>query len=163
MDPTSLASLWAFIALLIFLGIVVYMKVPAAIAKSLDQRAAQISAELEQAKSLREEAQQLLAEYQRKRQEAESEAASILSSAEKEAAQLREEARIKSEDYVARRTAVAEQKIKQAEADAINEVRASAVDLAIAAAEKLIATKVDQKAAGDIFKTSLAELKGQLN
>lgn len=163
MDPTSLASLWAFIALLIFLGIIVYMKVPAAIAKSLDQRAAQISAELEQAKSLREEAQQLLAEYQRKRQEAESEAASILSSAEKEATQLREEARIKSEDYVARRTAVAEQKIKQAEADAINEVRASAVDLAIAAAEKLIATKVDQKAAGDIFKTSLSELKGQLN
>lgn len=163
MDPTSLASLWAFIALLIFLGIVAYMKVPAAIAKSLDQRAAQISAELEQAKSLREEAQQLLAEYQRKRQEAENEAASILSSAEKEAAQLREEARIKSEDYVARRTAVAEQKIKQAEADAINEVRASAVDVAIAAAEKLIAAKVDQKAAGDIFKSSLVELKGQLN
>lgn len=163
MDPTSLASLWAFIALLIFLGIIAYLKVPAAIARSLDQRAAQIAAELEQAKSLREEAQQLLAEYQRKRQEAESEAASILSSAEKEAAQLREEARIKSEDYVARRTAVAEQKIKQAEADAINEVRASAVDLAIAAAERLIAAKVDQKVAGDIFKTSLSELKGQLN
>lgn len=163
MDPTSLASLWAFIALLIFLGIVAYMKVPAAIARSLDKRAEQIAAELEQAKSLREEAQQLLAEYQRKRQEAEGEAASILSTAEKEAAQLREEARIKSEDYVARRTALAEQKIRQAEADAINEVRASAVDLAIAAAEKVIAAKVDGKAAGDIFKSSLAELKGRLN
>lgn len=163
MDPTSLASLWAFIALLIFLGIVVYMKVPGAIARSLDQRAAQIAAELEQAKSLREEAQQLLAEYQRKRQEAENEAASILSSAEKEAAQLREEARAKSEDYVARRTALAEQKIRQAEADAINEVRSSAVDIAVAAAERLMADKVDAKAAGDLFKSSLAELKGRLN
>jgi ATP synthase, F0 subunit b len=163
MDPTSLASLWAFVALLIFLGIVAYFKVPAAVAKSLDKRAEQIAAELEQAKSLREEAQQLLAEYQRKRQEAEKEAASILASAEKEAAQLREEARVKSEDYVARRTALAEQKIRQAEADAIQEVRSSAVDIAVAAAERLIATRVDAKATGELFKSSLAELKGRLN
>jgi F-type H+-transporting ATPase subunit b len=115
---------------------------------ALDKRADQIRNELEEAKKLREEAQQLLAEYQRKRKEAESEAESILSAAEREAAALREDAKAKTEEYVSRRTAMAEQKIRQAEADAINEVRASAVDLAIVAAEKLIASKVDSKVIG---------------
>ncbi|MCZ4288351.1 F0F1 ATP synthase subunit B [Hoeflea alexandrii] len=157
------ATFWAFVGLIIFLGIVVYAKVPGMIAGALDKRADQIRNELEEAKRLREEAQQLLAEYQRKRKEAESEAESILSAAEREAAVLREDAKAKTEDYVSRRTAMAEQKIRQAEADAINEVRASAVDLAIVAAEKLIGSKVDSKASGELFKASLGELKTRLN
>jgi F-type H+-transporting ATPase subunit b len=157
------ASFWAFIGLVIFLGILAYIKVPAMIAGALDKRADQIRNELEQAKKLREEAQQLLAEYQRKRKEAEAEAATILTAAEKEAAILREEAKVKTEDYVSRRTAMAEQKIRQAEADAINEVRASAVDLAVAAAENLIGKKVDGEAADALFKASLSDLKTRLN
>ncbi|WP_299867541.1 F0F1 ATP synthase subunit B [uncultured Hoeflea sp.] len=157
------ASFWALVGLIIFLGIMAYIKVPAMIAGALDKRADQIRNELEQAKKLREEAQQLLAEYQRKRKEAEAEAASILSAAEKEAAILREEAKAKTEEYVSRRTAMAEQKIQQAEADAINEVRASAVDLAVAAAQKLIGDKVDSKANNALFKASLDDLKTRLN
>lgn len=157
------ATFWALIGLIIFLGILAYVKVPAMMAGALDKRADQIRNELEEAKKLREEAQQLLAEYQRKRKEAESEAESILSAAEREAAVLREEAKAKTEEYVTRRTAMAEQKIRQAEADAINEVRASAVDLAIAATEKLIGSKVDSKASGELFKASLGELKTRLN
>ena len=157
------ATFWALISLIIFLGILAYVKVPAMMAGALDKRADQIRNELEQAKKLREEAQQLLAEYQRKRKEAESEAESILSAAEKEAVVLREEAKAKTEEYVSRRTAMAEQKIRQAETDAINEVRASAVDLAIVAAEKLISSKVDSNASGELFKASLGELKTRLN
>lgn len=157
------ASFWALVGLIIFLGIMAYIKVPAMMAGALDKRADQIRNELEQAKKLREEAQQLLAEYQRKRKEAEAEAASILSAAEKEAAILREEAKAKTEEYVSRRTAMAEQKIQQAEADAINEVRASAVDLAVAAAHKLIGDKVDSKANNALFKASLDDLKTRLN
>jgi F-type H+-transporting ATPase subunit b len=157
------ATFWALIGLIIFLGILAYVKVPAMMAGALDKRADQIRNELEEAKKLREEAQQLLAEYQRKRKEAETEAAGILSAAEKEAALLREDAKAKTEEYVSRRTAVAEQKIRQAETDAINEVRASAVDLAIVAAEKLISSKVDSKASGELFKASLGELKTRLN
>lgn len=157
------ASFWALVGLIIFLGIMAYIKVPAMMAGALDKRADQIRNELEQAKKLREEAQQLLAEYQRKRKEAEAEAASILSAAEKEAATLREEAKAKTEEYVSRRTAMAEQKIQQAEADAINEVRASAVDLAVAAAQKLIGDKVDSKANNALFKASLDDLKTRLN
>lgn len=157
------ATFWAFVGLLIFLGILAYVKVPAMMTGALDKRADQIRNELEEAKKLREEAQQLLAEYQRKRKEAVSEAKSILSAAEKEAAVLRAEAKAKTEEYISRRTAMAEQKIRQAETDAINEVRASAVDLAMVAAEKLIGSKVDSKASGELFKASLGELKTRLN
>lgn len=157
------ASFWALIGLIIFLGIMAYIKVPAMMAGALDKRADQIRNELEQAKKLREEAQQLLAEYQRKRKEAEAEAAGILSAAEKEAAILRDEAKAKTEEYVSRRTAMAEQKIQQAEADAINEVRAAAVDLAVVAAENLIGKKVDSKTSDALFKASLGDLKTRLN
>lgn len=157
------ASFWALIGLIIFLGIMAYIKVPAMMGSALDKRADQIRNELEQAKKLREEAQQLLAEYQRKRKEAEAEAAGILSAAEKEAAILRDEAKAKTEEYVSRRTAMAEQKIQQAEAEAINEVRAAAVDLAVVAAENLIGKKVDSKASDALFKASLGDLKTRLN
>lgn len=157
------ATFFALVGLIIFLGILAYVKVPAMITGALDKRSDQIRNELEQAKKLREEAQQLLAEYQRKRKEAESEAQSILGAAEREAVVLREEAKAKTEEYVSRRTAMAEQKIRQAESDAINEVRASAVNLAITAAEKLIGSKVDSKASGELFKASLGEMKTRLN
>ncbi len=76
---------------------------------------------------------------------------------------MRDEAKAKTEEYVSRRTAMAEQKIRQAEADAINEVRAAAVDLAVVAAENLIGKKVDSKASDALFKASLGDLKTRLN
>ena len=163
MDATSLATVWATVALFIFLGVVVYIKVPGMIGKSLDERAEKIRNELEAARRLREEAQQLLAEFQRKRKEAEKEAADIVEAAKREAAQMVEEGRKKTEDYVTRRTALAEQKIGQAERDAVNEVRSNAVDLAVEAARTLLAGKVDAKAGADLFKSSLQELKAKLN
>ncbi len=163
MDATSLATVWATIALLIFIGICIYVKVPAVISKSLDQRADKIRSELDEARKLREEAQSLLAEYQKKRKAAEQEAADIVEAAKREAAVLAEEAHKKTEEYVTRRTALAEQKIGQAEREAINEVRASAVDLAVEAARKVLAGRVDANADGDLFKASLAEVKAKLN
>lgn len=157
------ATFWATVALVIFLAIVVYMKVPGTIGKSLDARADKIKAELEEARRLREEAQQLLAEYQRKRKDAEKEAADIVEHAKREAGQLVTEAKQKTEDYVTRRTALAEQKIGQAERDAVNEVRAKAVDIAVEAARSVLAGKVDAKLGGELFKASLGDLKTRLN
>jgi F-type H+-transporting ATPase subunit b len=113
------ATFFAFVGFVIFLAIVVYMKVPGMMAKSLDDRADQIRNELAEAKRLREEAQHLLAEYQRKRKEAEAEAAHIVAAAEREAEMLTAEAKRKTEEFVANRTALSEQKIKQAESDAM--------------------------------------------
>jgi F-type H+-transporting ATPase subunit b len=163
MDATSLATLWATIAFLIFVGIMLYIKVPAMVSKSLDERAGRIRNELDEARRLREEAQALLAEYQKKRKEAEQEASEIVEAARREAGVLAEEAHKRNEDYVTRRAAVAEQKIAQAEREAIAEVRANAVDLAVDAARKVLGDKVDAEANADLFKTTLAEVKAKLN
>jgi F-type H+-transporting ATPase subunit b len=157
------ATFFAFVGFVIFLAIVVYMKVPGMMAKSLDDRADQIRNELAEAKRLREEAQHLLAEYQRKRKEAEAEAAHIVAAAEREAEMLTAEAKRKTEEFVANRTALSEQKIKQAEADAMKAVRAAAVDLAIAAAETVLAKQADAKVQSELFGNAVGEVKTRLN
>ncbi len=157
------ATFFAFVGLVIFLALVVYLKVPGMVAKSLDARADQIRNDLSEAKRLREEAQQLLAEYQRKRKEAEADAAKIVAAAEREAALIATEAKQKTEEFVARRNALSEQKIKQAEADAVNAVRSAAVDLAIAAAEKVLASRTDASVQADLFNQAIGEVKGRLN
>ena len=157
------ATFWATVALVLFLALIAYLKVPGMIGRSLDQRADKIKAELEEARRLREEAQQLLAEYQRKRKEAEKEASEIVEHARREAQQVVAEAKQKSEDDVVRRTALAEQKIAQAERDAVNEVRARAVDLAVESARAVLASQIDAKAAANLFASSLEQLRTRLN
>ncbi|MCP8897200.1 F0F1 ATP synthase subunit B [Shinella daejeonensis] len=157
------ATFFAFVGLLLFFALIAYLKVPGMVGRSLDARAGKIENELAEAKRLREEAQHLLAEYQRKRKEAEAEAAGIVAAAEREASALTAEAKQKTEEYVARRTALSEQKISQAEADAINAVRAAAVDLAVAAAEKVIVAKTDAKTGNALFEKAIGEVKTRLN
>lgn len=163
MDATSMASVWTLVALIIFLGIILYVKVPGMVGKSLDDRADKIRNELEEARKLREEAQQLLAEYQRKRKEAEKEASEMVAAAKHEADAIVADAKQKTEDYVARRTTLAEQKIAQAEREAVNEVRSNAVEIAVAAAGKLLEEKMDTKTTASLFKSTLAEVKSRLN
>lgn len=157
------ATFWATVGLVIFLAVVVYFGAPGMLGRALDGRAERIKAELEEARHLREEAQQLLAEYQRKRKEAEREAGDIVAAAKREAEGIVADARQKTEEYVTRRTAMAEQKIAQAERDAVNEVRARAVDIAVEAAGRLLAGKVDQKLDAELFKASLKDVRGKLN
>ncbi len=156
-------TFWAFAGLLIFLGIVTYMKVPAMMGKSLDARADKIRADLDEAKRLRDEAAALLAEYQKKRKQAELDAEEIVKAAKRDADALAADAKVKTEEFVKRRTAMAEQKIAQAESDAVNAVRASAIDIAIAAATKILGGKPDAKLSADLFKQSLNDVKSRLN
>ena len=157
------ATFWAFVGLILFFAILVYYGVPGLIGKSLDTRAERISHDLDEARRLRDEAQQLLAEYQRKRKEAEQEAQDIVTAAKREADMLLAEAKQKTEDYVSRRTALAEQKIAQAERDAVAEVRGRAVDIAIEAAGQVLADKVDTGKDASLFKSALAEVRAKLN
>ncbi len=157
------ATFWSLIALIIFFVVIAYFKVPGMIGKALDGRSDKIRNDLEEARRLREEAQQLLAEYQRKRKEAEAEAETIVSSAKREADALKADAERKTEEYVTRRTAIAEQKIAQAEGQAIAEVKAAAVDVAVEAAQNLMGKKMSGATGGDMFKKSLAEVKARMN
>lgn len=157
------ATFWATVALFIFLAAMVYIKVPGMITKNLDGRADKIRDDLDEARKLREEAQELLAEYQRKRKEAEKEAESIVAAAKREADAMSLDAARKMEEFVERRTIVAEQKIEQAEAQALTEVRSSAIDVAMAAAEQIIGSKVTGKTASDLISQGIAEVKTKLH
>lgn len=157
------ATFWALVALIIFLAILAYYKVPAMLGSQLDQRSERIRNELEEARRLREEAQQILAEYQRKRKEAEKEAEEIVEAAQREAGRLVEDAKERTQDYVTRRTALAEQKIEQAERDAVREVRSRAVDIAVAAAAKMIGERADAKVQAGLFKASVESVKTRMN
>ncbi|MEA3535761.1 F0F1 ATP synthase subunit B [Rhizobium sp. CC-YZS058] len=160
---TSQATVWATVGLVLFLVLIAYLKVPGMMGKSLDERAARIRNDLDEAKRLREEAQALLAEYQKKRKDAEAEAANIVAAAQREAAALTAEAKQKTDEFVARRTQLSEQKIRQAETDAINAVRATAVDIAISAAERVIAARADGQSQQALFAKSISEVKTRLN
>ena len=163
MNATDWATFWAFASLVIFLGIIVYLKVPGMLTASLDARTDAIKAQLAEATRLREEAQALLAEYQAKRKEAEVEAEAILASAKREATMMAAEAKRKTEDYVARRNVLSEQKIKQAETDAVNAVRAAAIDLAIAAAQKVVGEKANGSTGNDLFNNAVEQVRTRLN
>ena len=102
-DPET----WVAIAFVIFLGVLAYFGAHKMIMKSLDDRADRIKAELDEARRLKDEAAELLAEYQRKRQAAEAEAQDIIEGAKAEAERLATEAKGRIEDFVARRTALA--------------------------------------------------------
>ncbi|WP_246206290.1 ATP F0F1 synthase subunit B [Propylenella binzhouense] len=150
-------------AFVVFLGILVYMKVPGKIAAWLDQRSERIRRDLEEARRLREEAQALLAEYQRRRQEAEEEAEAIVDQARREAEAIRVDAEQRMGEYIERRTRIVEQRIAQAEVQAVAEVRGRAVDVAAAAASSILA----EKGAGDVgqrlVEQSIGQVRSNLN
>jgi F-type H+-transporting ATPase subunit b len=154
---------WVGVSFVLFVLLLVYLKVPGMIARSLDERAEAISAELEEAKKLREEAQAVLAEYQGKKAEAEKEAENIVAQAKREAEIYGEEARRKMQEQMERRSRLAEQKIAQAEASAVKDVRAAATELAIEAASKIIADEVKGAKAASLVDQSISGLRKQLN
>jgi F-type H+-transporting ATPase subunit b len=163
MDATSLAALWAFVALLIFFGALIWLKIPGKIGAALDGKVAAIADELAQAPRLREEAQALLAAYKQKAVDAELEAQSIVSEAKAQAEFATVEAQKALEELIARRTKAAEAKIAQAETQAIADVRARATDLAVAAAEQLMAAKVAANVGNDLVAKGIAEVAAKLN
>ena len=155
------ATFWATAALIVFIALITYLKVPGMITKSLDDRADKIRSDLDEARKLREEAQALLAEYQRKRRDAESEAETIVEAAKREADTLASDAKKKLDEYVERRTKMAEQKIAQAEAQAMQDVKAIAAERAIAASEQVLMSKLSDGGAS-LIKSSIAEVKSKL-
>jgi F-type H+-transporting ATPase subunit b len=160
---TRMAEFWVAIAFVAFFVIVLYYKVPGMITKALDQRADAIRKELDEARRLREEAQKLLADYQQKHRNAAQEAESIVELARREAESFAQETRASLQDSLNRRTKLAEDKIVRAEAQAIDEVRATAVEVAVAAAEKILREKAASASGAALIDQGIRELKGRLN
>jgi F-type H+-transporting ATPase subunit b len=157
------AEFWVAISFVIFLAVMAYFGVHKLMVKGIDDRRDRIKAELDEARRLKEEAQALLAQYERKKQEAEREAEEIVKSAMAEAERIAGEAKAKMEDFVARRTKMAENKIAQAEAQAVADVRSSAAEAAVAAAQSLLSRLVKGKVADDLIAKGIEDVRGKLN
>lgn len=159
----STAEFWVAAAFVIFIGLLVYYGVPGLIGKALDDRADMIRKELDEARRLREEAQNLLADYQRKAREAEEEAKVIIDQARREAEALAAETRQSLQESVVRRGKQAEEKIARAETQALAEVRGAAVETAISAAERVLKARVTGGQADQLIEQSIEDLRGKLN
>ena len=159
----GLAEFWVAVAFVAFLAILVYYKVPKLLAKALDDRADAIRKELDEARRLREEAQTLLADYQKKHRNVGQEAEAIVDLARREADAFAHETRASLKDTLERRTKLAEDKIARAEAQAVDEVRASAIDVAVAAAERILREKMAGSGGAALIDQSIRDLKGRLN
>jgi F-type H+-transporting ATPase subunit b len=163
MDMLKEPEFWVAVGFVLVVVLLVWKGVPGMVAKLLDQRAAVISAELEEARRLRAEAAALLDDYRKRAAGAEAEAKSIVATAAAEAAQFQKDSRIALEAQIARRAAAAQDKIAQAEAAALSEIRALAADTAVSAAQKLIAARLDDKRASGLISDSIKGLGEKLN
>jgi F-type H+-transporting ATPase subunit b len=157
------AEFWVGVSFVAFFLVLLYYKVPALIAKALDDRAATIRKELDEARRLREEAQNLLADYQKKHRNAGQEADAIVEQARREAQLYAQETRAALTETLERRTKQAEDKIARAEAQAVDDVRSAAVDMAIAAAERVLREKAAGAAGAALIDDTIRGLKGRLN
>jgi F-type H+-transporting ATPase subunit b len=153
---------WVVIGFLIFL-VAVGPKVWKMIVTGLDQRSIRIKGQLDEAQKLRDDAQALLNEYQRRQKEAAKEAEGILTAAKEQAEHQTREAMITLDASMARREKLALEKIAQAEAQATAEVRREAVEVATAATRKLLTQALTDERATGLIDQSIRELDRKLH
>src|SRR5215467_1934826 len=154
---------WLAVALVILMVVFAYAGVHKTVLKALDHRGERIKAELDDARRLKDEAAQVLAEYQTRRATAEREAEDIVAGAKAEAERIAAEAKAKMEDFVARRTKAAESKIALAEAQALADVRSAAAEAAVQAATTVLSQTVKGKLAEDLVAKGITEVRQKLN
>lgn len=148
---------------LVFVGILLYYKVPAMIGRLLDNRAAQIKAELEEARALRDEAKAVLASYEKKQKDVQEQSARIVASAKEEAMNAAAQAKADLKAAIARRLAAAEDQIASAEAAAIREVREKAIAVAVAAAGDVLAKQMTAEGAAASIDAAIAQVEAKLH
>jgi F-type H+-transporting ATPase subunit b len=163
MDILATAEFWVAVSFFLFLALAFYLGVHKKIAVALDARSAAIAKEIEEARSLREEAEKVLADYRRKQGDAAKEAEAIVELAGKEASAMAVETTRAMKEQFDRRMKLAEDKIGRAEAEAVREVRAAAADAAVRAAQTVITDKLTPEMADKFVKQGIDALKSKLN
>lgn len=161
MAATQTPEFWVAIGFLLLIGLVAK---PAwtVITNTLDSRAKKIEENLNEAASLREEVQHLLADYQRKQRDATREVDEMLSNASTEAERLLKEGSEKLAESLRRREELAMDKISQAQADAMQTVRNRAIEISILATQQILTEQLDQDAAAKLIDKSIQELPDNL-
>jgi F-type H+-transporting ATPase subunit b len=156
-------SFWVLLAFILVVALLARVGAHRMIARGLDRRSQGIADELDRARALRDEAQELLAKYQRRQREAEEEAAQIIDQARLDAQRIAAEARLKIEEQLARRARAAEEKIARAEAQALADVRAQTAELAVEAAREIIRSRMDQGAQSALAERAINEIGAKLH
>ena len=158
-DPTF----WVLVAFVGFVALIIYFKVPGMITSALDARAKKIKADLDEADSLLKEAQDLLALYQKKQRETNDEGEKIRAKALAEADNILEIGRVRMNDLLERREILADERIKQAEASALDEIRSQTVDIALEATRELLSSKLSDSRAEAMMEDSIKDLPNKLS
>ena len=151
------------VAFLLFVGVLVYLKVPGLLGRMLDDRAEGIRRDLDEAKALREETQTLLASYERKQAEVAEQAERIVAQAKSEATEAAAAADEALKASIARRLAAAEDQIASAQASAVKDVRDQAIQVAVAAASDVIASKMTATEGNGLIDAAIAEVEAKLH
>lgn len=158
-DPTF----WVLVAFVGFIGLLIYFKVPNMVTKGLDARAEKIKADLEEADALLKEAQVLLASYQKKQREATNDVQEIKAQAKEEAERIFENGRVRLEESLHRREKLAMDRITQAEASALDEIRARTAEIALDATRDLLAGNLSEDKKNALLDNAIRELSNRLN
>ncbi|MGB7242773.1 MAG: F0F1 ATP synthase subunit B [Sulfitobacter sp.] len=148
---------------LLFIAVLFYFKVPSMIGGMLDKRADGIQSELDEARALREEAQSLLASYERKQKEMQEQADRIVAAAKEEAHLAADQARADLATSLERRMAAAEEQIASAQAAAIKDVRDQSIAVAVAAARDVLAKQITAADANSLIDSAIAEVDAKLH
>lgn len=155
-------TFWVTVAFLIFV-VVIGRPIWRTLSAALDKRSAQIQKELDTAVKLREEAQALLVSYQRKQRDALKEAEKIVSQAKENADAMTAQAEKELEETLNKRIQLAMERINQAEVSALDDVKAHAVDIAVAASHKLMKEHLDKQVGDSLFASALKDIQKKLN
>ncbi|CAD0186403.1 F-type ATPase subunit b [Ruegeria sp. THAF57] len=148
---------------IVFIAVLFYFKVPGMIGGALDNRADGIKSELDEARALHEEARSLLASYERKQREVQTQADAIVAAAKDDAALAAEQAKVDLEKSIARRLAAAQDQIASAEASAVKEVRDQAITVAVSAANAVLAKQMTATQANKLIDAAIADVGEKLH
>ena len=151
------------LAFILFIAVLLYFKVPGMAGKMLDDRAEGIQSELDEARALREDAQALLASFERKQKEVQEQADRIVAHAKEDAANAAALAKQELQDSIARRVKSAEDQLASAQASAVREVRDTAVTVAIEASREVIAKQMTATAGNKLITDAIAEVEAKLH
>jgi F-type H+-transporting ATPase subunit b len=156
------AHFWVGVALIVFIGILVYAGVPKLAAQALDARGKKVQEQLDEANRLREEAQALLARIQADREQSEKLAVEILANAEEQAKRMQADAQVRLAEQIERRGQLAERRIATAEAQAAAEVKAAAGELAAQMAEQVLTARLSGAKSDPLVDAAIGQLAGKL-
>ena len=153
------ATFWVAVSFIIFIGVLFYFKVPQKIYDSLEQSIKKIKQDIDNAEKLKDEAKNILSEYETKISKSKQEINVLMKKAQNEAEKNVIKVNEEFHNVFENRKKMAEEKIRQMKVQAIRDIRNSSVDIAILALEKIIKNSIDKKKLDKIYISSVEEAK----